>query len=47
MTCYVSQHYNSYLLLIRARFTGVWRTVEELIPYGVPSVHKYLQEYGN
>ena len=47
MTCYVSQYYNLYLLLIHARFTGVWIIVQELFPYGVLTVHKYLQEYGN
>ena len=25
----------------------VWRIVQEVIPYCVPTVHKYLQEYGN
>ena len=47
MTCYASQYYNLFLLLIHARFTGVWRIVQELFPYDVPTVHTYLQEYGN
>lgn len=46
MTHYTSQHYNFYLLLIHARFTGVRRIVQELIFYA-PTVHKYLQEYGH
>ena len=33
MTHYTSQHYIFYLLLIHTRFTGVWRIVQELIPY--------------
>ena len=47
MTSFASQHYNFYLLLIHAIFTGVCRIVQELIPYGVATVHNYLQEYGN
>ena len=47
MTWFASQHYNFYLLLIHAIFTGVWRIVQESIPYGVATVHNYLQEYGN
>ena len=47
MTHYTSQHYIFYLLLIHARFTGVWRIAQELIPHYFPTVHKYLQEYDN
>ena len=32
MTHHASQHCIFYLLLIRARFTAVWRIVQELIP---------------
>ena len=47
MTHHTSQHYIFYLLLIHARFTVVWRIVQELISYYSLTVHKYLQEYGN
>ena len=47
MTHHTSQHYIFYLRLIHARFTVVWRIVQEIIPYSFPTVHKYLQEYGN
>ena len=46
MTHHASQHYIFYLFLIHARFTVVWRIVQELIPCYFPTKHKYLQEYG-
>ena len=47
MTWFASQRYNFYFLLIHGIFRGVWRIVQELIPYGVATVFNYLQECSN